>query len=230
MTLFIGAIVGVVTKVLPAIVSGKGILSAFINLGKTFLGPISSLLGGPAGLIARGIGGLLGNVLGKIFPFPKNLPFGLGDLGGILRNVFDIFKKISSGNFGGLLKKALDIIGTLIKKAVGDKGGLGKGCHVFDLIKKLFPGIEKGVTTPGTTKPQGGGDKALLDAASKAYDQMNSIEKQIQNLDPNDPNYQKKLMQLQFKMQKIMQMIQMITQLLRMKHDMSMQIIRNIRY
>ncbi len=248
MVLFLGKVfkavakgVGSVFKAIPKAVSKFA--SSFAKLGGPFLGTVASLLGGPAGLIAKGLGGLkglggiLGNVLGKLFPFPKNLPFNLQDLGKILKGVFDIVKTFSSGKFLEGLKKVFDLGSFILGKLLGGQApkpapetpNLPPGTGIRPPVVRPPVGGGEAPSTPPTGGVSGG-DKALLDAASKAYDSMNSIEKEIQSLDPNDPNYQKKLMQLQFKMQKIMQMIQMITQLLRMKHDMSMQIIRNIRY
>lgn len=83
--------------------------------------------------------------------------------------------------------------------------------------------------TSGGGGVSGGGDQALMDAAGKAYDGMASIEKEIANLDPNAPDYQKKLMQLQQKMNKLTEMIKLISQIMTMKHDTNKQIIGNIR-
>lgn len=68
-----------------------------------------------------------------------------------------------------------------------------------------------------------------MGAAGRAYDQMAGIENEIANLDPNDKNYQKKLMQLQQKMQKLQQMIALISKTLKSMHDNAMQVIGNIR-
>ncbi|GBC84019.1 hypothetical protein HRbin11_00439 [bacterium HR11] len=78
-------------------------------------------------------------------------------------------------------------------------------------------------STPVSTEGLGGRTLARL------FDDMNSVESQINGLDPNDPKAQFRLMQLQQKMQRLTQMINLIAEMRKALHDTSMAIIRNIR-
>lgn len=78
-------------------------------------------------------------------------------------------------------------------------------------------------STPVSTEGLGGRTLERL------FDDMNSVESQINGLDPNDPKAQFRLMQLQQKMQRLTQMINLITEMRKALHDTSMAIIRNIR-
>jgi hypothetical protein len=88
-------------------------------------------------------------------------------------------------------------------------------------------------TTPTSKAPapsspvssEGLGSRTL----ERLFDDMNSVESQINGLDPNDPKAQFRLMQLQQKMQRITQMINLIAEMRKALHDTAMAIIRNIR-
>jgi len=77
--------------------------------------------------------------------------------------------------------------------------------------------------TPVSTEGLGGRTLERL------FDDMNGVESQINGLDPNDPKAQFRLMQLQQKMQRLTQMINLIAEMRKALHDTSMAIIRNIR-
>jgi hypothetical protein len=63
----------------------------------------------------------------------------------------------------------------------------------------------------------------------RLFDDMHGVESQINGLDPNDPKAQFRLMQLQQKMHRITQMINLIAEMRKALHDTAMAIIRNIR-
>jgi uncharacterized phage infection (PIP) family protein YhgE len=208
-----------------------GLADTFGKIAGPFLGPLGGLLGGPLGAIA-------GNILGQIakpgqLPLPG--PFGgmLGQLGNLIQGgLQNIFQKGAgmlgqigqqAGQIGKGLQGMMDQIGKLLEKITG-KPQQPPQPTVIQL-----PGVQITINVGGPGQAGGGGDGALLDAAGKAYDGMASIEKEIANLDPNAPDYQKKLMQLQMKMQKLTEMIKLISQIMTMKHDTNKQIIGNIR-
>lgn len=83
----------------------------------------------------------------------------------------------------------------------------------------------KGRTDLAPVSTEGLGGRTL----ERLFDDMNSVESQINGLDPNDPKAQFRLMQLQQKMQRLTQMINLITEMRKALHDTSMAIIRNIR-
>ena len=74
----------------------------------------------------------------------------------------------------------------------------------------------------------GEGCAEAYDAGVKAYDKLGSVEKEISNLDPEDPKYRQKLMQLQQKMQGLQEMIAMIQKMMDARHQMAMQTIQSI--
>jgi hypothetical protein len=72
---------------------------------------------------------------------------------------------------------------------------------------------------------EGGWGDATLD---KAFEQMDSLEKKIGELDPEKPGDQKELMQIQLKLQRIQQVVSLINEIRKTRHDMAMSVIRNI--
>jgi hypothetical protein len=62
----------------------------------------------------------------------------------------------------------------------------------------------------------------------KAFEQMDSLEKQIDGLDPEKPGDQKKLMQIQLKLQRIQQVVGLINEIRKARHSMAMAVINNI--
>ncbi|MCS7311327.1 MAG: EscF/YscF/HrpA family type III secretion system needle major subunit [Acidobacteria bacterium] len=85
--------------------------------------------------------------------------------------------------------------------------------------------VPRGRTDSTPVSTEGLGGRAL----ERLFDDMNSVESQINGLDPNDPKAQFRLMQLQQKMQRLTQMINLIAEMRKALHDTSMAIIRNIR-
>lgn len=83
----------------------------------------------------------------------------------------------------------------------------------------------KGRTDSTPVSTEGLGGRTL----ERLFDDMNGVESQINGLDPNDPKAQFRLMQLQQKMQRLTQMINLIAEMRKALHDTSMAIIRNIR-
>ncbi len=62
----------------------------------------------------------------------------------------------------------------------------------------------------------------------KAFEQMDSLEKEIDGLDPEKPGDQKKLMQIQLKLQRIQQVVALINEIRKARHGMAMAVINNI--
>ncbi len=96
--------------------------------------------------------------------------------------------------------------------------GIGK-------VDSSAPPVQGGPKGAAPVSSEGLGGRTL----ERLFDDMNGVESQINGLDPNDPKAQFRLLQLQQKMQRITQMINLITEMRKALHDMSMAIIRNIR-
>ena len=207
-------------------------------------GALGGLLGGPGGL-----GGLIGKGLEALQSFAGKL----GEkLTGGLNLINQIFDKL------GIKPPQFPTItgGTCFPQLPGgfpfpQQGGIHIHVHVGGPAPPGgTPGTPGGTGapggTPGTTAPPPGvgtggtsqtggtggttpksGDP-LMQAAEKGYDQMASIEKELANLDPNAPDYQKKLMQLQQKMQRMQELLSMINQAFKQRHEINEQFIRNM--
>ena len=62
----------------------------------------------------------------------------------------------------------------------------------------------------------------------KAFQQMDSLEQRIDKLDPEKPGDQKELMQIQLKLQRIQQVVSLINEIRKARHNMAMAAINNI--
>ena len=204
-------------------------------------GALGGLLGGPGGL-----GGLIGKGLEAL----QNFAGKLGEkLTGGLNLINQIFDKL------GIKPPQFPTItgGTCFPHLPGgfpfpQQGGIHIHVHVGGAAPPPggtgTPGGTPGTTAPppgvgtgGTSQTGGTGGTGgttpksgdpLMQAAEKGYDQMASIEKELANLDPNSPDYQKKLMQLQQKMQRMQEFLQMISQAFKQRHEINEQFIRNM--
>ncbi len=65
--------------------------------------------------------------------------------------------------------------------------------------------------------------------AGKTDDMYSDLENAINNLDPKSDNYQKDLQNIQLAMSKYTQMTELLSNLQKDLHEMSMSIIRNIK-
>ena len=246
----VGGLVNTVGGALAGAVTGKpggggglggllgGVFDTFSKIGGGgFLGMVGGMLGGPVGAVA---GNLLGSIVGGgKLPLPGGFGGMLSQLPGLIGKGLEALNPFgqAKGMLDGL-NKALGLVNDILGKlGVGkpQPGPSGPGGLVGDIIGNLLekigfkPGGPSG-PVPGKETVGGGGKTgdALLDAGMKAYDALGGIEKEIANLDPNDPKYQQKLMQLQQKMQKLQEMIAMINKMMSAKHEMAMQTIQNI--
>jgi len=86
-----------------------------------------------------------------------------------------------------------------------------------------------GVSSGATPSVVNSGDNGLLNAASKAADAQSSLMSQIENLNPDDKDYQKNLLILQTKMQAAAEAFQMISQMEQLRHQTASNTIGNIR-
>ncbi len=76
----------------------------------------------------------------------------------------------------------------------------------------------------------GGGPNNIVSTMAGMVDSMYAnIESQINNLNPDSPTYQSDLQQIQFAMAKFTQMTELLSNLQKNLHEMSMSIIRNMR-
>ena len=251
----IGGVVNTVGGLVSGAVGGKpgggglggligGVFDTFSKIGGGgFLGMVGGMLGGPIGAVA---GNLLGNIVGGgKLPLPGGFGGMLSQLPGLIGKGLEALNPFgqAKGMLDGL-NKALGLVGDimgklgigkpqanpamgLIGKLIGNLGNLG------NIFKPGGPGGPvPGGQTGGTAPSTGGGEAAkpgtLLDAGTKAYDALGNVEKEIANLDPNDPKYQQKLMQLQQKMQRLQEMIAMIQKMMDARHQMAMQTIQSI--
>jgi hypothetical protein len=76
--------------------------------------------------------------------------------------------------------------------------------------------------------PTGSGTGEGEQVLDKAFKQMDSLEKELNGLDPEKPEDQKKLMQIQLKLQRLQQVIGLINEIRKTRHQMAMAVIGNI--
>jgi hypothetical protein len=83
---------------------------------------------------------------------------------------------------------------------------------------------------PQTASEGGAGSGSEVGEATleKAFKQMEDLEAQINDLDPEKPGDQKKLMLIQLKLQRIQQVISLINEIRKARHNMAMAVINNI--
>ena len=224
--------------------------------GGGLFGMVGGLIGGPVGAIAGNILGSM--VGGGTLPLPKGGPLGgllggPGGLGGLISKGMEtignfaknIGEKLTKGS--ELLNKLLDALGAKPPQFPTLTGGvcfpgLPGGVHVHVTVggqhgaSPAAPGTSAPAPPPGQgtggtggaggTTPKSG--DPLMAAAEKGYDAMAGIEKEIASLDPESPDYQKKLMQLQQKMMKTQELLAMINKAFEARHKINEQFISNM--
>ncbi len=78
----------------------------------------------------------------------------------------------------------------------------------------------------GRSAPSDGFGEALL---TRLGDRMHRLETQLNTIDPSTPEGQVRLMRLQNEMQRVTQMIALISEIWKARHDATMGVIRNMR-
>ena len=224
--------------------------------GGGIFGVVGGLLGGPVGAIAGNILGSM--VGGGTLPLPKGgalggLLGGPGGIGGLISKGMEALGNFGK-NVGEKLTKGSELLNKLLE-ALGAKPpqfptltggvcfpGLPGGVHVHVTVggqHGASPAPGGGTAAPpppgqatggtggaGGTTPKSG--DPLMQAAEKAYDRMATCEKELANLDPDSPDYQKKCMELQQKMTKCQQLLQMIQQAFKSRDEVADGWIRNM--
>ncbi len=75
----------------------------------------------------------------------------------------------------------------------------------------------------------GGTDSAYgEEALNKAFDAQTKLEKELDSIDPTTPEGSKKLMQIQRKLQRVDEVIRIINEIRKARHDTNMSIIDNM--
>jgi X-X-X-Leu-X-X-Gly heptad repeat protein len=141
------------------------------------------------------------------------------------------------GQVGETFNKILDALNRLLERMGQPTTQPGGGFYgpFFP-----FPPAIAATAPPGVGGFGGGGGlegvlakaptgEALEGVLGKAFDAMASIEQQIASIDPTKPEGMKQMMLLQFRMQRIQQMIQTVNEIRKAMHDSVMSVIRNIR-
>jgi hypothetical protein len=244
----IGGVVNTVGGLVSGAVGGKpggggglggllgGVFDTFSKIGGGgFLGMVGGMLGGPIGAVA---GNLLGSIVGGgKLPLPSGFGGLLTQLPSLVQKGMEALGSLGKG--GGMLEglnQALKLVSDLLGKLGGaqqQKPGIP------GLVGQLLPAIQDIIKPPASGQPGGvapggvapGGGKtgdSLVNTGLKAYDQLNGLEKQLENLDPESKTYEQDMLKLKNKMQKIQQMISLVNEMLSMKHQMSMQTISKI--
>jgi len=192
-------------------------------------GMVGDLVGDVLGGVAGGIGGLLG-----------------GGIGGIFDMATGVVDSIMPGNlFGGIG----DIVGNLFGAPTGQPPQISI-LNPFPLeLEMMNPGLMLGAPPPtivgamgaaagaattaaaGTQASSGGGnlDTLMSQLAGKTDNMYSDLENAINNLDPKSDSYQKDLQNIQLAMSKYTQMTELLSNLQKDLHEMSMSIIRNIK-
>lgn len=195
----------------------------FGQIGDILKQGLGGILGGLGGIVGGGagganplgqIGGMIGKVVGTIQDIigkltGKTEPAKPGGIMGMLQQILDELKKQGGTHTAGPVAGGGGTPATTTPGGVGSTGGTGG--------------------TTGGGQVTGNAGDPVMDAAFKAYDQMGSIESQIANLNPDSKDYQKNLMMLQQKMANAQQMIATLSNIMKMKHDMAMSVIGNLR-
>ena len=77
--------------------------------------------------------------------------------------------------------------------------------------------------------PSGSSDSALgQDALDKALDAYEKLERELEGIDPSTPEWSKKMMLLQMKLNRVQETIRIINEMRRAQHETNMSIIDNI--
>ena len=193
----------------------------------------------PFGMIGDVVGDVLGGVAGGIGGV-------LGGIGGIFDTATGIVDSIMPGNlFGGIG----DIVGNLFGAPTGQPPQISiLNPFPFEL-EMMNPSLMLGSLSPaalgamgtaagaaagaatGTQASSGGGnlDTLMSQLAGKTDDMYKDLENSINNLDPKSDSYQKDLQNIQLAMSKYTQMTELLSNLQKDLHEMSMSIIRNIK-
>ena len=245
-----GGLLGGIADTFSKIGGGGG--GIFGMVGGMLGGPVGAIAGNILGsLVSSGTpplpkGGALGGLLG-----------GPGGIGGLITKGMEALQNFAK-NFGEKLTKGADLIGKIMDflGVKPPKSPTLTGGVCFPGLPAGHPGIhihievggQHGATPPppgtgGTPSPGAGGTPPpgvgtggttpksgdpLMSAAEKGYDAMASVEKEIANLDPESPDYQKKLMQLQQKMMKTQELLAMINKAFEQRHKINEQFIANM--
>jgi flagellar capping protein FliD len=185
-------------------------------------GMVGDLVGDVLGGVAGGLGGILG-----------------GGIGGIFDTATGLLDNLMPGNlFGGLG----DIVGNLFGEPTGQPPQISiLNPFPMEIGGMFMPGLQAlgpamGVlqqADPGAVSQasSGGGnlDTLMSQLASKTDSMYSNLENQINNLDPESDTYQKDLQNIQLAMSKYTQMTELLSNLQKDLHEMSMSIIRNIK-
>ena len=193
----------------------------------------------PFGMIGDVVGDVLGGVAGGIGGV-------LGGIGGIFDTATGIVDSIMPGNlFGGIG----DIVGNLFGAPTGQPPQISiLNPFPFEL-EMMNPSLMLGSLSPaalsamgatagaaagaaaGTQASSGGGnlDTLMSQLAGKTDDMYKDLENSINNLDPDSDSYQQDLQKIQLAMSKYTQMTELLSNLQKDLHEMSMSIIRNIK-
>lgn len=100
-----------------------------------------------------------------------------------------------------------------------------------DAARREYPAAGKAARAgeiPDTAQEAESGPSLGEETLEKAFEQMESLEKEIDGLDPEKPGDQKKLMQIQLKLQRIQQVVSLINEIRKARHNMAMAVINNI--
>ncbi len=206
-------------------------------IGDVFGGVMDAL--NPFGMVGDLVGDVLGGVAGGIGGM-------LGGVGGIFDMATGVVDSILPGNlFGGIG----DIVGNLFGAPTGQPPQISLLNPFPFELEMLNPSMLLGPPSPtivgamggamgaattaaaGAQASSGGGnlDTLMAQLAGKTDDMYKDLESAINNLDPKSDSYQKDLQNIQLAMSKYTQMTELLSNLQKDLHEMSMSIIRNIK-
>lgn len=189
-------------------------------------GMVGDLVGDVLGGVAGGLGGILG-----------------GGIGGIFDMATGVVDSILPGNlFGGIG----DIVGNLFGAPTGQPPQIATLNPFPFELEMLNPGLMLGAPPPtivgamgsaaagaaaGAQSTAGGGnlDTLMAQLGSKTDAMYKDLESAINGLDPESDTYQIDLQNIQLAMSKYTQMTELLSNLQKDLHEMSMSIIRNIK-
>lgn len=180
----------------------------------------------------------LGQIMQPGSQLLKGLNDALGKMQGMMENLSKLMGQLGqqsplqqAGNFLEQLQNMLKQLGV-----GGQQGGQGQAVGPESPAASAGGGGGAGSTGGvGEASGGGGGGGGRVEGGfgqgtlNKAFDAMDSIEKEMEGIDPSKPDGMKKMMMLQQKMQRVQQMISTINEMRKGFHDSMMGVIRNVR-
>jgi hypothetical protein len=206
-------------------------------------GKLGGLLGNLPGLIQKGLGALAR-------PHGAGQAGGGGGIGGMIGKALGLVGQLLGQ--GGSPAGMVPGIGTpdTGTRVIGGQGGGNPGAlsgrSLGDVMVTPSPGGPIPIPYPNVSQgiivaqpaagedaagafPAGPGASSLAEAAGKVFEQLDSVERRIGSLSPDDHDYAQQVMLLQQKMSRVQRLMETATNMMRAQQDVASQIVQNLK-